>query len=134
MLRCPKTPKLSYTSSWNMNYRLKIHALNTNSKESTVLGIFDLLPSPWKSLINSNGTPIVSHSTPVMQNTLFLNGKSFSLNSINSKKRCWELVEMIRNHDLDWETILFHMSQSDTIHYRISIQNENCQLSTLHFL
>jgi len=53
-----------------------------------------------------------------MQHTLYLNGKSFSLDSINSKKLCWELVEMTQvyssarykytlfhNPVLDWETI-----------------------------
>ena len=59
----------------------------------SLLGIFDSLPSPWKSLISSNGTPIVFHGPPVMQHTLFLNGKSILLDSINSKKLYWELVE-----------------------------------------
>ena len=85
----------------------------------SLLGIFDSLPSPWKSLISSNGTPIVFHGPPVMQHTLFLNGKSILLDSINSKKLYWELVEttqvypsarhkyttLFHNYSLDWETI-----------------------------
>jgi len=59
----------------------------------SLLGIFDSLPSPWKSLISSNGAPIVFHGPPVMQHTLFLNGKSTLLDSINPKKLYWELVE-----------------------------------------
>ena len=51
----------------------------------SLLGIFYSLPSPWKGLISSNGTPIVFHDPPVMQHTLFLNGKSILLDSINWK-------------------------------------------------
>ena len=51
-----------------------------------LLGIFDSRPSPWKSLISLNGTPIVFLGPPVMQHTLFLNGKSVLIDSINSKK------------------------------------------------
>ena len=82
----------------------------------SVLGIFDSLPSPWKNLISSNGTPIVFHGPPVMQHTLFLNGKSILLDSINSKKLYRGLVEttqvypsarhkyttLFHNHSLDW--------------------------------
>ena len=85
----------------------------------SLLGIFDSVPSPWRDLINSNGIPTASHGPPVMQHTLCLNGKSFSLDLISSKKLYWELVETIQvypsarqkyttlfnNHDLDWETI-----------------------------
>ena len=124
----------------------------------SLLGIFDSLPSPWpKSLISSNGTPIVFHGPPVMQHTLFLNGKSVSLDSINS-----ELVEttqvypsprhkyttLFHNHSLDWETMYLtpHIVTIDTntrifqykilniIHQQISIQNENSQLSPLYIL
>jgi len=96
----------------------------------SLLGIFYSLPSPWKSLINSNGISILSHGPPVMQHTLYLNGKSFSLDLINSKKLYWESVETIqvypsarhkyttlfRNHDLDWETInlISHVVTIDT--------------------
>ena len=59
----------------------------------SLLGIFYSLPSPWKSLISSNGTPIVFHGPPVMQHIFFLNGKSVLLDSVNSKKLYWELVE-----------------------------------------
>ena len=40
----------------------------------SLLGIFDSLPSPWKSLISSNGTPIVFHGPPVMQHHVALQG------------------------------------------------------------
>ena len=65
-----------------------------------------------------------------MQHTLYLNGKSFSLDPINSKKLYWELVEMTQvyssarhkyttlfhNPDLDWETITLipHVVTIDT--------------------
>ena len=108
-------------------------------------GIFDSLPSPWKSLISSNRTPIVSHGPPVMQHTLFLNGKSFLLDSINSKKLYWELVEMTQvypsarhkyttlfhNHSLDWETIYLipHVVTIDTMQYKIlPIQNSQSDI------
>ena len=85
-----------------------------------LLGIFDSLPSAWKKLINSDaGTPITPYGTLVTKYTFYLNGKSHSLDLINSKKLYSELVEtiqvdpsgrhkhslMFNNCNLDWDTI-----------------------------
>ena len=70
----------------------------------SLLGIFDSLPSPWKSLISSKGTPIVFHGPPVMQHTLFLNGKSVLLDSINSKNYTgswWRRPKSTLPHDIN---------------------------------
>ena len=99
-----------------------------------LMGVFDSLPSLWKSLINMNGTPVTPPRPPAMQHSLYLNGKRFYLELIDSKKLYWELVETIQvypsarhkyttlfhNHNLEWDTIYLipHVVTIDT-HTRV---------------